>query len=118
MNRRIALLTVLLGTPVAALANPVSCELGSLTRSVEVVYSDPGQPVPCEVIYDKSGEGSIETLWRANHEAGYCEDKAAALVGKLEGLGWRCDSGSGQSEEAIPEAMSSEPAPDPRPADS
>ena len=87
----------------AASANPVSCTNGGLSRSVEVVYSDPGQAVPCEVIYNKSGEGSIETLWRANTEAGYCEARAAELIEKLEGLGWDCDQADA-APEGEPEA--------------
>ena len=95
MNHRLTFAALVLLAPVPAMAEPVVCALGALSRSVEVVYSDPGQPVPCEVIYDKSGEGSIETLWRANHEAGYCEEKAAALVHKLESLGWQCGAAAG-----------------------
>ena len=80
---------------VPALANPLICTYGDLTRRIEVVYVDPGAPVPCEVIYDKSAEGSIETLWRANNEAGYCEDRAAALAEKLSGMGWHCSADAG-----------------------
>ena len=90
-----ALFGALAGT---ALANPVSCSYGELTRQIEVVYSDPGQAVPCEVIYDKSGEGSIQTLWQANNEAGYCEAQAAGLVEKLAGMGWQCDAAAVESE--------------------
>ena len=72
------------------LANPTICTFGELSRKIEVVYSDPGQPVPCEVIYDKSAEGAIESLWQASNEAGYCEAKAASLIEKLEGTGWDC----------------------------
>lgn len=75
-----------------AAANPVVCTFGDLERTIEVVYSDPGQPVPCEVIYDKSGEGSIETLWRANAEANYCEAQAAGLIERLTGFGWSCET--------------------------
>ncbi len=75
-----------------ALANPQICTYGDLSRRIEVVYSHPGQPVPCEVIYDKSAEGSIATLWRADHEAGYCEAQAAALAEKLSGMGWSCSA--------------------------
>ena len=85
-----ALIVALTAGP--AMANPVTCSYGDLSRKIEVVYSNPGQPVPCEVIYDKSAEGTIETLWRANVEAGYCEAKAAGLVEKLQGMGWRCDA--------------------------
>lgn len=102
MNHRLTFAALVLLAPVPAMAEPVTCELGALSRSIEVVYSDPGQPVPCEVIYDKSGEGSIETLWRANHEAGYCEEKAAALVSRLEGLGWRCGAASEEGGESTP----------------
>jgi hypothetical protein len=44
------------------------------------------------VIYEKSVEGTIETLWRANNEAGYCESQAEGLVAKLSDLGWSCES--------------------------
>ncbi len=71
-------------------ANPLICTYGELSRKIEVVYADPGHPVPCEVIYDKSAEGSIETLWRAYNEAGYCEARAAGLVETLTGMGWQC----------------------------
>lgn len=77
--------------PLLALGNPVTCEFAELSRRIEVVYSNPGQAVPCEVIYDKSGEGTIETLWRANFQTGYCEEKANGLVEKLSDMGWQCD---------------------------
>jgi hypothetical protein len=75
----------------SAFANPVTCTYGDLARKIEVVYSTPGQPVPCEVIYDKSAEGSIETLWQANNESGYCEAKATGLIERLSGMGWQCE---------------------------
>jgi hypothetical protein len=94
--------TILTGLLLAAsgltFANPVTCTDGDLSRQIEVVYSDPGQPVPCEVIYDKSGEGSIETLWRANTEAGYCESNAEGLVAKLIDSGWDCESRGATAE--------------------
>ncbi|TNF88514.1 MAG: hypothetical protein EP301_04760 [Gammaproteobacteria bacterium] len=92
-----------------AMANPVACTYGDLSRKIEVVYSNPGQPVPCEVIYDKSAEGTIETLWRASNEAGYCEAQAAELADKLSGMGWQCAADEGSmtdiSEEAITETL-------------
>ncbi len=87
---RASILLSLLLISAGALGNPTRCSFGDLTRTIEVVYAEPGQAVPCEVIYDKSAEGSIETLWQANVEAGYCETQAAGLVAKLEGSGWRC----------------------------
>jgi hypothetical protein len=88
--KRIPMVCLFLIVAATAAANPVVCTFGDLERTIEVVYSDPGQPVPCEVIYDKSGEGSIETLWRANVEANYCETQAAGLIDRLTGLGWAC----------------------------
>ena len=88
-----------------ALANPISCTYGDLSRKIEVVYSDPGQSVPCEVIYDKSAEGTIETLWRANNEAGYCEARAAGLADKLSGMGWQCTSDADTAADAANEAI-------------
>ena len=89
-NLRRLLPAVLAMLPTATLASPTLCEQGGLTRSVEVIYTVPGQPVPCEVIYDKPAEGSRETLWRATNEAGYCEAKAQEFVDNLDNLGWRC----------------------------
>lgn len=83
-----AMLSTLLAA--AAAAAPVICTRGELSRSVEVVYSDPGRAIPCEVLYDKPTEGSQTTPWRASSEAGYCEAKARELVETLESLGWDC----------------------------
>lgn len=67
------------------------CTAGEVTRIVQVVYAEPGQPVPCEVVYDKTAEGQgIETLWRAHNEAGYCEARADEFLTKLEDLGFVC----------------------------
>ncbi|MFV2089686.1 MAG: hypothetical protein ACC642_03440 [Pseudomonadales bacterium] len=86
----VTLTGLLLSCSTGALANPTRCEYGELSRIIEVVYSDPGQPLPCEVIYNKSEEGSIESLWRADNEVNYCEDRVVGLIEKLEGLGWTC----------------------------
>ena len=103
MKHLIAAIVIVVSTAsLPALANPLICTYGDLTRRIEVVYPDPGQPLPCEVIYDKSGEGIIETLWRANNEAGYCEAQAAGLAEKLSGMGWSCTAGA-PAEAADPE---------------
>ena len=78
-----------------SIANPVQCAYGALTRQIEVVYPQPGQPIPCEVIYNKSMESSIETLWRADRNAGFCEAQAEALIEKLREFGWRCAAVAG-----------------------
>ena len=50
----------------------------------------PGQPVPCEVLYDKPAEGGPSTLWRAQNEPGYREARAAEFLAKLADMGWQC----------------------------
>ncbi|WP_279152456.1 hypothetical protein [Photobacterium iliopiscarium] len=64
------------------------CKDGSAERTVEVVYSQLGSKVPCEVKYTKASGSQI--LWSANHEIGYCESKAQAFVTKLDTLGLTC----------------------------
>ncbi len=90
------------------------CRFGEMVRSVDVVYSDPGQAVPCEVLYNKQSEGSQSVLWRADNEAGYCEEKARGFVEKLEGMGWQCASDGNAAP--VPEAPDSVSPPTP-PAD-
>ena len=89
---RILLCVASLACAAGAVADATQCRLGELTRSIEVVYTNPGQPVPCEVLYGKAAQGTLETLWQASNEAGYCEAKAARLTGKLENLGWECET--------------------------
>lgn len=84
----IALLAVLFSA--FASANPIECRQGELTRSIEIVYAHPGEAVPCEVMYSKPAEGTIEMLWQAMNEAGYCEARVAEFTSKLENLGWQC----------------------------
>ncbi len=83
---------VIIGALTSANAHAATthCKLGDLIREVTVVYADPGQPVPCEVLYEKPAEGQTQTLWRADNEAGFCEARAAEFVAKLETLQWTC----------------------------
>ncbi len=79
----------------AALAKSVTCTMASLKRTVELSYETAGQPVPCEVRYAKRSEGfGWQVLWRAEHEAGYCEARFDEFVDKLAGFGWSCSAGS------------------------
>ena len=69
------------------------CRYGELRREVAVSYLAPPEQVPCVVEYRKPTEGgAVETPWRADNEAGYCEFKANELVEKLESWGWDCGS--------------------------
>ena len=65
------------------------CNHGDAQRMISVVYENDQEPVPCEVQYDK-GEG-VQTLWNAQAEAGYCENKAAEFIEKQESWGWSCE---------------------------
>ena len=77
------------------------CTQGNLTRTVSVVYANPGQPVPCEVLYEKPSEQQSMTLWRAQNEVGYCEARASEFVEKLKNLGWDCTESAATA--ALPE---------------
>ena len=66
------------------------CKSGEAERTIMVSYSVPGQEVPCEVIYTKEG-GTSESLWQAQNEMGYCEEKAKQFIEQLRGWGWDCN---------------------------
>ena len=64
------------------------CTYGQQERVISVVYQDQEMKVPCEVRYEK--DGTTATLWTAEHEVGYCEEKAQELVQKQREWGWIC----------------------------
>ena len=83
------------------------CSHSDLVRRVEVVYTNPGSELPCEVHYYKDTEapGGSQILWSASNEIRYCETKAAEFIDKLRGWGWTCDaSDAAPAEPAITEA--------------
>ncbi len=92
------------------------CTYGDMVRRV-VIMTEPGVSVPCEVHYFKDTEapGEDQVLWSASQQAGYCEEKAAGLVAKLEGWGWDC----GPTDPAAPAAPAApaEPAESAEPAE-
>ena len=91
---------------IAADQGETQCTYHSLVRRV-VILSEPGVSVPCEVHYFKDSEAAGEgrVLWRADSQEGYCEERAAELVAKLEGWGWQCTAGAAAPEEpATPDA--------------
>ncbi len=92
--RHSTLISVLfLALPGFALAQgaETQCTYGDMVRRI-VIMTEPGVSVPCEVHYFKDTEapGEDRVLWSASQQAGYCEEKAAGLVAKLEGWGWDC----------------------------
>lgn len=72
----------------AAAQDRYMCEHSGATRVIEVVYTAPDGPLPCEVRYTKNGETKI--VWSAENEIGYCEDKAKTFAQKQESFGWSC----------------------------
>ena len=84
----IAIFTSLILSTTVNASEQYICELGNQQRIIEVIYKNPLEPVPCQVKYHK--QNSIETLWQAKNQAGYCEAKADEFAIKLESLGWRC----------------------------
>ena len=92
-----AICAALVCLPVAA-QGLVVCTHGALERSVEVVYDNPGEPVPCEVRYAKPD--AVTSPWRAEREEGYCERQAVGLIQKLSDAGWSCQASGDDSPPA------------------
>lgn len=69
-----------------------SCSLNGLVRRVELNYLTPPAVLPCEVNYYKDVEtpGTVQTLWSALSNEGYCEAKTEAFIEKLSSWGWNC----------------------------
>ena len=101
---------------IAADHGQTQCTYNSLVRRV-VIMSEPGVSVPCEVHYFKDSEAAGEgrVLWRADSQEGYCEERAAELVAKLEGWGWQCSAVADAPEEPAAPMEPEQPA-EPEPA--
>ncbi len=65
------------------------CTNGDAMRVISITYEDDQNQIPCEVNYDK-GEGA-QTLWSAQSEIGYCENKTREFIEKHESWGWSCE---------------------------
>lgn len=93
---RIGVLFVLMfSVTAAAEQTEYVCAVGSgaqeKNRIVTIEYPQFPARTPCQVVYDKSDEGEApRVLWEARSQAGFCEGKAEALVGKLSNGGFRC----------------------------
>ena len=104
MMTRLLTTTVALAMPLAVLGQNTmsrSCQMGELTRRVEIV-SEPGRSVPCEVHYYKDSEapGDRQVLWSAENQQGYCEQKTEEFVASLESWGWDCSAAAPGGETA------------------
>jgi hypothetical protein len=93
-----------------ALAEEFHCQRGDLVRRIEVQFADDADRLPCEVVYwrDDEAPGQPEALWNAEHELGYCRDKAREMADRLEDAGWSCDG------TPVGAAVAAEPSAPPR----
>ena len=74
------------------------CTFGQKERVISVIYQNQESKLPCEVHYKKNGK--TETLWAAQHNAGYCEEKAKAFIQKQTGWGWKCSNTTSENAPA------------------
>lgn len=107
----------------SARAEVFHCERGEMRRSVEIRYEEPGQPVPCAVVYHKETEapGREEVLWRADFDVGFCEGHARDLIERLSRAGWACTAaddaaGKAPATSGPPATRPAPSPPDPAPA--
>lgn len=84
------LAVILITTPLYAYADSWSCSRGNDVREVHIELTT-SSPVPCHVVYKKQTEGFDDrVLWSANNDDSFCDEKAQALVAKLESSQWVC----------------------------
>lgn len=69
------------------------CTRKSAKRRIQVQYLVQGSQLPCEVAYFKDNGvlEEFEILWRADYQAGFCEQSVSNLVDRLKSWGWQCD---------------------------
>lgn len=77
------------------------CSNAGQTREIHIVYDEPGNEVPCSVLYKKADGEKV--LWSAQNQLGYCESKAADFAEKQESWGWNCVEVESGSKEAASE---------------
>lgn len=74
-------------------ANSWTCSYETLTRHVVIFYPNAPAKLPCKVYYTKPNENVIpRTLWKAETDENFCDEKAAEFVSRLESWGWKCRS--------------------------
>lgn len=65
-----------------------TCTHRGVERVIEVLPAPDRAGVPCEVHYEKQKQNAV--LWSSQNSRAFCEERAAALVGALDGAGWHC----------------------------
>lgn len=93
-----ALATMFSMSAVAANNITYTCTSNGAERTIEVVYSTPGEKLPCAVHYTK--DGANEVLWTYNNELNKCESQAAAFAEKQATWGWQCNNAATQTDAA------------------
>jgi hypothetical protein len=94
MKRELRTVPIIVAASLLAATNVYAeswnCSRDNLVREVVIEYPQ-GSALPCKVVYKKQTEGVYDQdLWTSDNTEGYCEEKAAGLVAKLEGWGWVC----------------------------
>ena len=110
LNRPVTLLIItLFAIPLTGYAESWSCKHDNHVREINIQH-ETTEALPCSVVYKKQTEGiDDQTLWTASSDAGYCEEKARALVEKHVGWGWACEeAGAETSSEASDENETTE----------
>jgi len=110
LNRTVILLfSTLLAIPLTGYAESWSCKHDNNVREIQI-QRETTAVLPCSVVYRKPTEGIEEqTLWSASSDAGYCEEKARALVEKHVGWGWTCEEANAEtSTETSDESQATE----------
>ncbi len=100
--KRLIILAACLTSPLFAVettSTMVECSKSSVVRKIEVTRTNNGTSESCEVIYHKPSEGAqSNTIWSADLQKGYCDEKAAGFVQKQESWGFAC---TGQANLAV-----------------
>lgn len=72
-------------------ADSWTCQQGDLTRHVLTFYPEAPARLPCQIFYSKPKENVLpRALWKATHDATFCERRAAEFADQLQSWGWRC----------------------------
>jgi len=107
--KRLILLATCFAAPLLAVesnSTMVECQKSNVIRKVEVKRTSNGTSEACEVIYHKPTEGQQpNTLWSADQQKGYCDQKAASFVQKQESWGFSC---TGQASLSMGGVLSNE----------
>lgn len=81
--------SALLISPTLLAGEAYVCQRGTLVRHISIDYATEGMAVPCQVNYIREDE-TTQSLWSAQNDEGYCEQKAAEFAEKQRDWGWDC----------------------------